>query len=331
LKRALVVAAFVVALARCSSPSQGTSWTQAFDASDVGWLLDTCGPSPDDLYAVGGTETTAAVMHFDGTKWSPLTLGVAAPLLNWCHAFAANDVTMVGNQGTVLHWDGASWTQQATPTTQNLWGVWGAAPDDLWSVGGDGLADGQATLLHWDGSTWSTVALPTLQKANVWQFLKVWGTSANDVYVVGQRGVVLHWDGSAWSEELVGASDDLISLWGTGPDRVVAVGGRSNAIVSVWDGTSWTTTSLAPAPGLNGVWMRTPDTAQVVGTYGQLGELDLTTMTLTTLSPPPTDLDFHSIFGDASGHVHAVGGNLAVADPPEYEGLAWERLLGSGE
>lgn len=324
-------AALALLLAIACGPSSGTAWQPAaFDASSFGWLLDTCGPSPDDLYAVGGTETAGAVMHFDGKTWSPLSLGVAVPLLNWCHAFSASDVTIVGNSGTVIHGDGNAWNVQATPTTQNLWGVWGASPSDLWSVGGDGLADGQATLLHWDGAQWSEVALPTLQKVGVDQLLKVWGTSASNVYVVGQRGVVLHFDGSAWQEELVGASDDLVSLWGTGPDRVVAVGGRSNGIVSVWDGSSWKTTSLAPTPGLNGVWMRTPDVAHIVGTYGTLGDLDLRTMIFTP-APPPTSLDFHSIFGDASGRVHAVGGNLADANPPSYEGVAYERLLGTEE
>ena len=324
--------ALAVVLALACGPSSGTSWQPAaFDASSFGWLLDTCGSSPDDLYAVGGTETTGAVMHWDGKTWAPLALGVSVPLLNWCHAFSASDVTMVGNSGTVIHFDGTAWALESTPTTQNLWGVWGAWPTDLWAVGGDGITDGQATLLHWNGSSWSQIALPPLQKVGVYQLLKVWGTSAKDVYVVGQRGVVLHFDGGTWTEELVGASDDLVSLWGTGPDRVVAVGGRSNAIVSVWDGSSWKTTTLAPTPGLNGVWMRTPGVAHVVGTYGTLGDLDLATMTLTTVQPPPTSLDFHSIFGDASGRVHAVGGNLAVANPPSYDGVAFERQLGSQE
>ncbi len=327
-RAALAVVALAVA---CGGPT-ATSWQPApFDASSFGWLLDTCGPSPDDLYAVGGAEPAGAAMHFDGKSWAPLALGVSVPLLNWCHAFSATDVTMVGNSGTALHFDGNAWTLQPTPTTQNLWGVWGASPSDLWAVGGDGLADGQATLLHWDGSSWSDVTLPPLQKVGVDQLLKVWGTGADNVYVVGQRGVVLHFDGATWKEELVGASDDLVSLWGTGPDRIVAVGGRSNAIVSVWDGSSWKTTSLAPAPGLNGVWMRTPGVAHVVGTYGTLADLDLATMKLTTVDPPPTALDFHSIFGDASGRVHAVGGNLATANPPSYEGVAYERTLGAEE
>ncbi len=306
------------------------AWAPAFSTAATGWLLNTWGPSPDDVYMVGGTTTKAAVMHFDGTAWAPLTLGVDAPLLNWTYGFGPDDITMVGNAGTVLHWDGQTWTKETTPTTQDLWGVWGAAPDDLWAVGGDGQKAGQATLLHFDGAAWSAVTLPAMQKPNVFQLLKVWGTGPDNVYAVGQRGEVLHWTGTDWKEELVGASDDLISLWGTGPDRIVAVGGRSNGIASVWDGTSWHTTSLSPLPGLNGVWMRVPGKAHVVGAYGTLGVLDLATMTITTVDPP-TQLDFHSVFGDTQGHLYAVGGNLASANPTTYVGLAYTRLLGAEE
>jgi hypothetical protein len=320
--------AFVCACS-CSS-RQATPWTPTFDAP-AAWLLDTWGANASDVYAVGGTESTATVMHFDGTSWSPLSLGVDAPLLNWCFGFASDDVTMVGNTGTVLHFDGNTWSVQPTPTTQNLWGVWGASPNDLWSVGGDGLEASQATLLHFDGTTWSAVAIPTLQKANVWQFLKVWGTSASNVYVVGQRGVVMHFDGTNWSELLVGASDDLVSLWGTDADHIVAVGGRGNGIVSVWNGSTWTTTPLSPTPGLNGVWMRTPNVAHVVGEYGTLADIDLATMTLTPVTPMPTTLDFHSIFGDENGKVYAVGGNLGDANPESYQGVAYTRMLGGDE
>jgi hypothetical protein len=319
----------VLCACACSDGS-GTPWGKAFDPP-AAWLLDTWGPSPDDLYAVGGTESAATVMHFDGHAWSPLSLGVNAPLLNWSYGFGADDVTIVGNQGTVLHWDGHSWSVQPTPTTQNLWGVWGAAPNDMWAVGGDGLLEGQATLLHFDGSAWSSATIPTLQKANVWQLLKVWGTSASNVYVVGQRGVVLHFDGATWSEELVGASDDLVSIWGSDPNHIVAVGGRGNGIVSAWNGSTWRTVSVAPTPGLNGVWMRAPNVAHVVGEYGTLADFDLETMTLENATSESTALDFHSIFADENGHAYAVGGNLAEANPPSYAGIAYTRILPSNE
>jgi hypothetical protein len=338
--RALALGVALALLPACSSETVAspgdagvgaTPWAPSFDATQVGWLLDTCGSGPGDLWAVGGSIDAGVVMRFDGATWKPVALGLDAPLINWCHAFAPDDVTFVGREGTVLHYDGHAFEKRATPTTQDLWGVWGASPDALWAVGGDGLAAGHATLLRWDGAAWTQETLPALQKVDVFQLLKVWGTSAENVYAVGQRGVVLHRTGGAWREELVGASDDLVSLWGTGPDRIVAVGGRANGIASVWDGARWTTRELAPTPGLNGVWMRAPGKAHVAGAYGTLGVLDVATGAVDLVDVGTTKLDLHSVFGDASGRLWAVGGNLGSAHPATFTGLALTRTLGSEE
>jgi len=244
--------AFVSGLAACPGPEpEPPTWETEFEAEDLGWLLNVGGPSENDLYAVGGSPDEGLMMHYDGSTWSPVDLPAATPLLNWVHALAANDIFAVGNQGTVLHFDGTAWTAQTTGVDRNLWGVWGAASNDLWAVGGNGMEEGQATILRYDGSTWSTVDAPMLERPRVYAWFKVWGTSASDVWLVGQRGAVLHWDGSALTEHLVGINDDLIALWGTGPDNVVIVGGRGNGVVAAWDGstwrsrTAWSTTSTA--------------------------------------------------------------------------------------
>lgn len=325
----LLLAAALAALPGCGPdtdpPAPETTWKQAFDASSVGWLLDVAGPPGGDLLAVGGSPDAGLIYRGGGTSWAPESLP-AVPLLNWAHGFSASDITVVGNGGTVIHHDGSSWTVQETPTDAPLWGVWGASPDDLWAVGGTGQSGDLPVLIHYDGSSWSTATIPTLQKAKVQAFFKVWGTDANNVYVVGQRGVVLHHDGSAWTEELVGASDDLISIWGTGPDQVVAVGGRGNGIVSRFDGASWHTKSLAPMPGLNGVFLRTPEVIHVVGILGTIARLDGASLELLDEAKADTKLDLHSVFGDAQGRLTAVGGSLASTKPP-YQGIALTRDL----
>ena len=216
--------------------------------SSSGWFLSIWGPSGSDLYAVGGSPDAGLIMHFDGTDWSNLPIGIDVPLLNWVYGFGANDITFVGAGGTVLHYDGTTFTAQPTPTDQDLWGVWGAAPDDLWTVGGNGRQEDQATILHFDGTAWTEATLPPIQRASVGAFFKVWGSARDDVYAVGQRGIVMHFDGSAWEELFVGASDDLISVWGTGPDRVVMVGGRANGQIVTYDGTDFRHMSLSPSP-----------------------------------------------------------------------------------
>lgn len=301
-------------------------WTEAFPAAEFGWLLNVWGPAPDDLYAVGGLPDQGRVMHFDGQTWSALELRVSVPVLHWAHGFGADDVTIVGRGGTVIHWNGTAWTIQDTPTQQDLWGVWGASPDDLWAVGGAGRQAGQETILHYDGTAWTEHPVPDIERANVFAFFKVWGTSADNVYIVGQRGVVLHWDGSAWTEEFPGVSDDLISLWGTRPDRIIAVGGRGMGVASRWNGTAWQPLDLPPLPGLNGIWMDADGIAHAVGSLGLTMKIDSATLSYDfEFVPLPADfqMDFHSVFSADGQRLVAVGGNLVSVQPP-YLGVAYE-------
>lgn len=301
-------------------------WTEAFPADQFGWLLNVWGPAPDDLYAVGGAPDQGGVMHFDGETWSRLELGVNVPLLNWAHGFGPDDITIVGRGGAVIHWDGEAWTIQETPTEEDLWGVWGASPDDLWAVGGGGRQAGQETILHYDGAAWTEYPVPDLVRANVFAFYKVWGTSADNIYIVGQQGVILHWNGDAWIEEFPGVSDDLISLWGTGPDRIVAVGGRGSGVASVWNGAEWQPLELAPLPGLNGVWVDADGIAHAVGILGITVEIDSATLAYEhEFVPLPNDvqMDFHAAFSADGQRLVAVGGNLFGVEPP-YRGVAYQ-------
>jgi hypothetical protein len=328
--RVYVLAAAALVSSLACDPDD-TGWREAFDATEVGWFLNTWGPGPGTLYVVGGEPTAGTVMHFDGDDWAAVDLGLDVPLLNWSWGFGPDDLTVVGNDGTVLHHDGSAWTAQDTPTDEDLWGVWGASPDDLWAVGGRGRPSSTATILHYDGSAWTAVEPPALQRANVHAFFKVWGTAADNVYIVGQRGVVLHWDGSTWTELLVGASDDLVSIWGTGPDHIVAVGGRASGIVSRWDGASWRTESLSPLPGLNGVWMgdQDPDTVYIAGAVGTVATLDFDTLEYQQESAGTT-LDFHNVFSPDGITLYAVGGNLLTAQAP-YQGIAYRREIEEGQ
>lgn len=79
----------------------------------------------------------------------------------------------MGDGGTVLHYDGAGWTEMASPTSEDLYDVWGSGPSDVFAVGDSG------TVLHHDGTVWSPVRLGT--SAN---FRGVWSTSTV-TFVVG--------------------------------------------------------------------------------------------------------------------------------------------------
>ncbi len=304
-------------------------WTEAFDAEDDGWLLSVWGLAPNDLWIAGGQPDAGRLLRYDGTAATPAELPAETPLLNWSYGFAADDVFVVGNEGTILHWDGSAFTVESSSTTQNLWGVWGASSDDVWAVGGNGRQEGDLTLLRRQNGVWSHVALPELERPRVNALFKVWGTSANNVYAVGQRGTVVHFDGTEWTEELVGTSEDLIALWGTGADRIAIVGGRNNGQIVTWDGSNWNYQSLAPLPGLNGVWMRDPDVIHVVGVSGTLAKVDFASLEYTEDGLSGEARDFHAVYGHSEG-LTTVGGNFLQVQGP-YRGIVYERGLAADE
>lgn len=357
MRRALLWLGLALGAVGCGDDGDGSGcdvssddWAPAFDAEPVGWMMNVAGAC-DDLYAVGGADdrdgdgSFGVAWRFDGAAWSEVDLGVPRdelPLLNWTMRFAADDVVVVGNDGLVLRWDGTRWDREETPTTLDLWGVWGAAPDDVWAVGGgpnespDGPTE-VAVALHWDGTAWREVDVPGPEDG---QFFKVWGTGADDVLIVGSDLTVSRWDGATWAPQNVrwegGRSDnDLISLWGTGPDRIAIAGGRNNGILVTWDGGSWTVHDLSPVPGLNGVWMGAADDGgaqdrvHMAGAREEIVVVDFATgeVVESYFGDVPRPLDYHAIFGDGCGNLWAVGANFLLP----ARGIASTRRLGCGE
>jgi hypothetical protein len=71
--------------------------------------------------------------------------------------------------------------------------------------------------------------------AGTWLF-SVWGTSATDVWAVGQPGVILHWDGSDWDLQTIG-EHVFTDVWGTAANNVFAVG--HGGVIYRYNGSSW--------------------------------------------------------------------------------------------
>ncbi|MFQ5490748.1 MAG: hypothetical protein ACE5GE_08515 [Phycisphaerae bacterium] len=291
------------------------TWMPAFDTADAGFLSSVWGSAPDDVYIVGGQPDRAQAYHFDGTGWSAMNLP-QVPLLIWVFGVSPDAVFAVGEQGTALFFDGTDWQITETGTSSDLFGVWGSAVDDVWAVGGD-VAAGPMVILHYDGRAWQPVTLPELDREST-ALLKVWGSSARHVFAVGQSGVILGYDGLEWSQVPSGTGQDLITLWGTGPDHIVAVGGRSNGVLAVFDGAGWSSQSVAPLPGLNGVFLDNPTQAVVVGLIGTAASINLSTFEVTP-QVTPTVQTLHAVWGDGSGTFYAVGGS-STAQP--YTGVA---------
>lgn len=127
------------------------------------------------------------------------------------------------------HWDGVSWT--ATGAGGNTTGIWGSAPNDVFTTTGDG------GIWHWNGTVWVN-QLPT----NTTRLNGIWGHAANDVFVVGASGTIWHYDGASWTKMTVPTSASLRAVSGVSGSDVFAVS-RSGTIVH-YDGKAWTLVRL---------------------------------------------------------------------------------------
>lgn len=298
----------------CGSPSSDPEWT-AIDIGPKTSLSGVWGSSSDDVFIVGGTSSDGEIHHFDGNAWSAMEVPADVGLLSWSFGFSSNDVWSVGLRGAVVHYDGTSWTEVSSNTDEDLWGVWGSSPNDIYIVGGN-VFSGEVTILHWNGSEFEAEELP--DEANplrVRALFKVFGVGGR-VFAVGQNGLIVERTSEGWTRHSAGsgATEDFVSLWGTSANNIVAVGGRTRPKISTWDGTSWTTFEASKNfGGLNAVYVSPLGEILVGGAQGTVGELDRDAQDV-VFRDSDTTIDVHAIWVDPNGLAYAVGGTFFDPD-----------------
>jgi len=194
-----------------------------------------------------------------GPEWEMQNPMPHSPWLVSVWAGASNSVFAVGEAGTVLHYDGANWSEMASGTPVCLNGVWGTGPNDVFAVG-DGVGWFQMTIIHYDGSGWTDMSC-LLSGDNLYS---VWGSGPEDVLAVGRNSVV-HYDGVSWSEMYTPMILNLYALWGCGPSDVFAVGWDDGGVVLHWNGSQWAESWTPTDCALYGVWGTGPNDVFAVG------------------------------------------------------------------
>ncbi len=144
------------------------------------------GSSASNVIAV--TSNGSAYRYIgSGSTWTAMTMPQGVTNLDAVFGSSASDVYAAGTNGSLVHYAGSgSWTGMTSGTNQTLRGVWADSPPSGYSA--DAYAVGDAgTVQHYNGSAW--LNMPTPSSAG--NLLAVFGTSASNVYVVGDNGTVL--------------------------------------------------------------------------------------------------------------------------------------------
>jgi hypothetical protein len=218
----------------------GTQWTEVrgFEPGEfeVFGFESVWGSSSTDVYAVGSTFDglfeESLIFHFDGTDWRRVPVpGRVLPSLMDVWGSSATDVYAVGQNdeeppstGVVLHFDGTTWAPVLQRQGFAPLSVWGSSAADVFVAGFQVEGTNEdvrvfGRIFHYDGTAWARMTLPS----GVGVLHGIWGSSASDVFSVGDDGAVLHYDGTAWTLTRP-TGRILLGVWGSSPSDVFAVG-----------------------------------------------------------------------------------------------------------
>jgi hypothetical protein len=169
---------------------------------------------------------------------------------------AGPDTIFVGYGGSIVRWAGTSGSIEPSGTTAGLY--------DVQPIGGTFYAVGDGgTVLVRNAATqsWSRVTVPTTAALNA-----LWGTAADNIWVVGANGTILHRSAAGWAVMESGTTSTLGGVWGSGPADVYAVGGEGTIVH--YDGLRWTRLTSGTTGWLTAVWGSGPADVHVVGLDG---------------------------------------------------------------
>ena len=279
-----------------------------------GFLSSIWGSSASNVYAAGkGDNGTTGYMPMisknNGSGWTSYGLSLPSGMIDgWLTGVwgsSASDVYAVGNGYTstdvyndlpfVSHLSGGVWTSYGLTlpsgwTDSELYSVWGTSANNVYAVGGGNNGTTIVPLIyHYDVSGWTSSSITLPSGWTNGSLFGVWGTSASNVYAVGDGTgglLIYHYNGSGWTSSGLTLPSGwtngyLYSVWGSSASDIYAVGSADNGTAYVpllyhYGGSGWTLNSLvwpsgssvgSETNGLYGVWGSGASNVYAVGQY----------------------------------------------------------------
>ncbi|HKX02136.1 MAG TPA: hypothetical protein VJX71_06530 [Methylomirabilota bacterium] len=286
---------------------QGGSWTGS---------TALCSPPPASAKLFGdraidpnnvlAVGEAGTILFYDGTSWTFRASGTT----NTLYA-PGPDGFEVGAAGTILQYNPTtdSWSPQTSGTTNALYGVARTPP------GGTIVVVGAAgTILHYDGTNWIPQSSGTT--ATLYSVAKVPLVAAN--FAVGAGGTILYYDGTSWSSQTSGTANDLFFVGIVSGTNVYAVG--AGGTILHYDGTKWTAQTSGTTQALRGGSGTALNDLWAVGDGGTI----LHSSDGSTWSPQVsgTTNDLTSVSAVTANDVFAVGDKGLIL---HYDGTTWTR------
>ena len=250
--------------------------------------------------------------------WTSVTPAISTKTLYAVWGTSPSDVYAVGNNGTILHFNGTDWSADTSNTTGQLLSIWGSSPTNIYVVGNEETGVNRATLLRkkTSGTTWEfeEAVDATTQAPFDYNLTTVWGLSANNVYVSDEFGDPYVFDGMGWIKfepvPPVGTYP-LTGIWAVNSTTLFVTDQNSNGVRRYGkDGINdWTYDSTECTGNLNEIWGISINDIYVAGSGGYIGHFNGAEWKGVTSNTAKTLVSIH---GSSAINIIAVGVQGAI-------------------
>jgi hypothetical protein len=128
------------------------------------------GATIDSIFAVGGH---GLILQWTAHGWADKAI-IGDHTLRAVWMRAQDDGWVVGDGGTLLHYNGTGFQRVDSGTTTPLSAVWGLAANDVYAAGYNAV-------LHWNGTAWKAMTLP-----RSWTLRSIAGFDEKNIFIAGE-------------------------------------------------------------------------------------------------------------------------------------------------
>ena len=343
---------------RLDSPS---IWGQMLDADATPWPAPAApvtpagsstvwtsesSPTNEPLYAIAAFDAERA-MAFGELSGAGMQGNLVRDPLGWsmgscepwtvygAFALSGDDVWTSGWNEAVHHYHGSAWSTggggSSGPSPIGT-GIWGTDDEHLWFSGSGGTVRVGAGMDGLPGEFQNVGTTADLHD--------VWGFAWDDIYTVGDLGLVFHFDGQTWSRVPdIPTWQTLNAVWGNGPHDIFAIGDFGTILH--YDGTQWALQYSGTTQDLQGLWGRNGSDVYAVGFGGTILHYDGVSWTpessgvaddlMTVAGAPDQDGTMSVWIGGSAGRIlhtrYAVANQAPVGVPDDYSTAQDQELV----
>lgn len=201
------------------------------------------------------------------------------------------------------------------PTPENIGGIWGTSPSNVFAMG-------FSTLYRYDGTAWRVV-----KSTNQCCYQALAGLGPTDLVAVGSGGKIIRSDGTTITQQTSGTTRDLFAVASIGPGTAFTVGDAGTVLRL--DGTSWTPVAAPTTNPLRAVCGTSPADVFAGGDGGTMLHFDGTRW---TALPLPSTEDVTGLWcGSSTVYVVTAtrdrdGGTYITGHSYRLDGTSWTLL-----